>query len=56
MISEHVVRDASVDTEASIVYLCTRGVLEHQTMVLFDIHVVDTDDRSYLSQSLGALL
>ena len=54
MISVPVVRDinVSVDIEALIVDLgAKRGVWEPQAMPLFDIHVVDTDARSYLSQS-----
>ena len=56
IVSEPVVRDASVDSEALIADLGARGVWETQTMVLFDIHVVDTDAKSYLSHSPVAVL
>ena len=51
VVSEPVVRDASVDGEALIADLGARGVWEPQVMGLFDIRVVDTDARSYLSHS-----
>ena len=50
-VSEPVVRDASVDGEALIADCGTRGVSKPQAMELFDIHVVDTDTKSYLSHS-----
>ena len=53
---ESVVRDASVDGDALIADLGVRGVWEPQAMALFDIHVVDTDARSYLFHSLSAVL
>ena len=56
VISELVIRDTPVDTEALIEDFGARGVWEPQAMVLFNIHVVDTDARSYLSQSPGAVL
>ena len=55
-VSEPVVRDASVDSEALITDLGVRGVWEPQAMVLLDIHVVDTDAKSYLSHSPSAML
>ena len=51
VVSEPVVRDASIDGEALIANLNARGVWEPQAMVLFDICVVDTDAKSYLSHS-----
>ena len=51
VVSEPVVRDASVDGKALIADLGARGVWEPQAMALFDICVVDTDARSYLSHS-----
>ena len=56
VVSEPVVRDASVDGDALIADLGVRGVLEPQAMALFDIRVVDTDARSYLSHSPSAVL
>ena len=56
VVSEPVVRDASVDGEALIADLGARGVWEPQAMALFDIRVVDTDTRSYLSHSPVAVL
>ena len=56
VVSEPVVRDALVDSEALIADLGTRGVWEPQAMVLFDIRVVDTDVKSYLSHSPVAVL
>ena len=56
VVSEPVVRDASVDGEALIADLGARGVWESQAMVLFDIRVVDTDAKSYLSHSPVAVL
>ena len=55
VVSEPVVRDASVDGEALIVDLGARGVWEPQGM-LFDICVVDTDAKSCLSHSPVAVL
>ena len=49
VVSEPVVRDASVDGDALIADLGVRGVWEPQAMALFDIRVVDTDARSFLS-------
>ena len=49
VVSEPVVRDASVDGKALIADLGTRRVWEPQAMALFDIRVVDTDARFYLS-------
>ena len=54
--SEPVVRDASVDSDALIADLGVRGVWEPQAMASFDIRVVDTDARSYLSHSPSAVL
>jgi len=51
-----VVRDASTDSEALITDLSARGVWKPQTMALFDIRVVDTNGRSYLSHSSGVVL
>ena len=51
VVSEPVVRDASVVGEALIADLGARGVWEPQAMALFDICVVDTDAKSYLSHS-----
>ena len=51
VVSEPVVRDASVDGEDLIADLGARGVWELQAMTLFDIHVVDADAKSYLSHS-----
>ena len=56
VVSEPVVRDASVDGEALVADLGARGVWEPQAMALFDIHVVDTDTKSYLSHSPVAVL
>ena len=56
VVSELVVRDASVDGKALIADLGARGVWEPQAMALFDIRVVDTDARSYLSHSPVAVL
>jgi len=56
VVSELVVRDASADSEALIVDLGARGVWEPQAMELFDIRVVDTDARSYLSHFPGTVL
>ena len=56
VVSEPVVRDASVDGEALIADLGARGVWEPQAMVLFDIRVVNTDAKSYLSHSAVAVL
>ena len=56
VVSEPVVRDASVDDEALIVDLGVRGVWEPQAMALFDIRVVDTNARSYLSHSPSVVL
>ena len=52
VVSEPVVRDASVDDDVLIADLGARGVWEPQAMVLFDIRVVDTDAKPYLSHSL----
>ena len=54
--SKPFVRDASVDDKALIADLDVRGIWEPQAIVLFDIHVVDTDARSYLSHSPSAVL
>ena len=51
-----VVRDASVDGDALIADLGVRGVWEPQAMALFDIRVVDTDARSYMSHLSLSLL
>ena len=51
IVSEPVGRDASVNGEALIADLGDRGVWEPQPMALFDICVVDTDARAYLSHS-----
>jgi len=56
VVSEPVVRDTSVDSEALIADLGARGVWEPQVMALFDIHVADTDTRHHLSHSPGAML
>ena len=56
VVSEPVVRDASVDSDALFADLGVRGVWEPQAMALFDIRVVDTDARSYLSHSPSAVL
>ena len=56
IVSEPVVRVASVDGDALIVDLGVRGVWEPQAMALFDIRVVDTDAKSYLSHSPIAVL
>ena len=56
VVSEPVVRDASVDSDALLADLGVRGVWEPQAMALFDIRVVDTDARSYLSHSPSAVL
>ena len=56
IVSEHVVRDVSVDGEALIADLCARGVWEPHAMAVFDICVVDTDVKSYLSHSTIAVL
>ena len=56
VVSEPVVRDASVDGDALIADLGVRGVWELQAMALFDIRVVDTDARSYPSHSPSAVL
>ena len=51
VVSEPVVRGASVNGKALIADLGARGVWEPQTMALFDIRVVNTDARSYLFHS-----
>ena len=56
VVSEPVVRDASADGEALIADLGARGVWQPQAMALFDIRVVDTDARSYLSHSPSDVL
>ena len=56
VVSEPVVRDASENSEALIADLGVRGVWQPQTMALFDIRVIDTDARSYLSHSPGSVL
>ena len=56
VVSEPVVRDASVDGEALIADLGARGVWEPQAMALFGINVVDTDTKSYLSHFPVAVL
>ena len=56
VVSEPVVRDASVDGDALIADLSARGVWEPQALVLFDICVVNTDAKSYLSHSPIAVL
>ena len=45
-----------MDGKALIADLGARGVWEPQAMALFDIRVVDTDARSYLSHSPVAVL
>ena len=54
--SKPVIRDASVDGEALIADLGPRGVWEPQTMLLFDIYIVDTDTRACLSHFPIAVL
>ena len=56
VVSEPVVRDASVDGDALIADLGARKVWEPQAMALCDIHVVDTDAKPYLSRSPIAVL
>ena len=56
VVSEPIIRDASVDSEALITGFGARGVWEPQSMALFNIHVVDTDARSCLSHSPSAVL
>ena len=56
VISEPVVRYTSVDGEALIANLGATGVWEPQSMALFDIRVVDTDAKSYMSHSPVAVL
>jgi len=56
IVSKPVVRYVSVDNEALIVDFGARGVWKPQAMALLDIPVIDTDTRSYLSHSLGAVL
>ena len=56
IVSEPVVRDTSVDSEALTTDLVAREVWEPQVIALFDIRVVDTDARSYLSHSPSAVL
>ena len=56
IVFEPVVRDASVDGEALIADFGARRVWEPQVMALIDIHVVDTDSKSYLCHSLIAVL
>ena len=56
VVSEPVVRNTLADGEALIADLGTRGVWEPQAMALFDIRVVDTDAKSYLSHSPVAVL
>ena len=46
VVSEPVVRDASVDGDALLADLGVREVWEPRAMALFDIRVVDTDARS----------
>ena len=45
-----------MDGEALITDLGARGVWEPLAMALFDIHMVDTDAKSYLSHSPVAVL
>jgi len=45
-----------VDSEALIADLGARGVWKPQAMALFDICIVDTNTRSYLFHSPGAVL
>ena len=47
VVSEPVIKDASESSDALIADLGW----EPQTMVLFDIHVIDTDVRSYTSMT-----
>ena len=56
VVPEPVVRDTFVDGEALIADLGARVVWEPQAMALFDIRVVDTDAKSYLSHSPVAML
>ena len=56
VVPEPVVRDTSVDGDTLIADLGARGIWKLQTMVLFDICVVDTDGKSYLSHSPIAVL
>ena len=56
VVSEPVVRDVSESCEALIADIGVRGVWQPQTMALFDIRVIDTDARSYLSHSPAAVL
>ena len=56
VVPEPVVRDTFVDGEALIADLGARVVWEPQAMALFDIRVVDTDAKSYLSHSPVAVL
>ena len=56
VVSEPVVRDASVGGEALIADLGARGVWEPQAMALYEIRVVDTDTKSYLFHSPVSVL
>ena len=56
VVSKPVVRDVSVDGEALIADLGARRVWKPQAMTLFDIRVVNTDAKSYLSHSPVAVL
>jgi len=56
VVSEQVVRDTSVDSNALIADLGAKGVWKSQAKVLFDIFVIDIDTRSYLSHSPVAVL
>ena len=48
VVCEPVVCDKPSSSDGALVAdLCVRGVWNHQSAVLFDIHVVDTDAQSY---------
>ena len=56
VVSEYVAKDASADGDFVITDIGAREVWEPQVMVLFDIYVVDTGVRSYLSHPPSAVL
>ena len=56
VLAEPVVKDGSEDSDLLIADLGVWGVLQSQSMALFDIHVVDTDTLSYLSHSPAGVL
>ena len=48
--------DDSTNTPALVADLRVWGVWQPQTVALLDVRVVDTDDQSYTSHSVSAVL